>query len=80
VTRVLLFGGIREIVGGDSFEIEIGEGATTGSLLDALALRHPAVGGWRPFLRVAVNREYVPETRAVLPGDEIAIIPPVSGG
>lgn len=78
--RVLVFGGIREIVGRDSVEIDVGEGGTTESLLNALVVAHPEIDRWRPFLRVAVNREYITEAVPVSARDEIAIIPPVSGG
>jgi molybdopterin converting factor small subunit len=61
---VLLFGKIREIVGAGEIELPAGPGETAASLLDALA----------------VNREYAPGERAVSAGDEIAVIPPVSGG
>jgi len=79
-TRVLVFGGIREIVGGDSVELDIPAGGTTEDLLDALTRSHPEVGRWRPFLRVAVNREYTAGPGPLSSGDEIAVIPPVSGG
>jgi molybdopterin converting factor subunit 1 len=80
IARVLVFGGIREIVGGDSVEVEIPPGGTAAGVLDALAAAHPAIGRWTPFLRVAVNREYADGTTPVSAGDEIAVIPPVSGG
>ncbi len=78
--RVLLFGGIREIAGADSVELDIPEGGTTENMLDALTRAHPGIGRWRPFLRVAVNREYTAGAAPVSAGDEIAVIPPVSGG
>ncbi|HLB00158.1 MAG TPA: MoaD/ThiS family protein [Bacteroidota bacterium] len=78
--RVLVFGGVREIVGSDSVEVELAGGATSEDVLNALAAAHPALGRWRPFLRVAVNRQYAPEPTRLSPGDEIAVIPPVSGG
>jgi molybdopterin converting factor subunit 1 len=77
---VLLFGGVREIVGAGAVELPAGPGETAASLLDALVARHPGLGPWRASLRVAVNREYASGDRAVSPGDEIAVIPPVSGG
>jgi molybdopterin converting factor subunit 1 len=77
---VLLFGKIREIVGAGEIELPAGPGETAASLLDALVARHPGLAPWRPSLRVAVNREYAPGERAVSAGDEIAVIPPVSGG
>jgi len=78
--RVLVFGGIRDIVGADSLEMEIPRDGTTESVLDALCLAHPGMSRWRPFLRVAVNREYAAGPTPVSDGDEIAVIPPVSGG
>jgi len=77
---VLLFGSVREIVGAGEIELPAGPGETASSLLDALVGRHPGIGPLRASLRVAVNREYAPGDRAVSPGDEIAVIPPVSGG
>jgi molybdopterin converting factor subunit 1 len=77
---VLLFGRVREIVGAIEIELPAAPGETTASLLDALVARHPGLGPWRGSLRVAVNREYAPGERAVSAGDEIAVIPPVSGG
>jgi molybdopterin converting factor subunit 1 len=78
--NVLLFGKVREIVGSGEIELPAGPGETASSLLDALVARHPGVGPWRASLRVAVNREYAPGGRTVSAGDEIAVIPPVSGG
>jgi sulfur-carrier protein len=77
---VLLFGRVKEIVGAGEMELPVGPGETTASLVNALIERHPQLEPWRPFLRVAVNREYAPGERAVSTGDEIAVIPPVSGG
>ena len=78
--RVLLFGSVREIVGAGEVSLPAAGAATASALLETLARRHPGLGPWKPFLRVAVNREYVPGDRAVAPGDEVAVIPPVSGG
>jgi molybdopterin converting factor subunit 1 len=80
VVSVLLFGRVREIVGAGEIALPAVPGETTASLLDALIARHAELEPWRRSLRVAVNREYAPGERAVRPGDEIAIIPPVSGG
>jgi molybdopterin converting factor subunit 1 len=78
--RVLLFGSVREVVGAEEIELPAGPGETTGSILKSLVGRYPTLAPWSGHLRVAVNREYAPGERAVSAGDEIAIIPPVSGG
>jgi molybdopterin converting factor subunit 1 len=77
---VLLFGRVREIVGAPEVRMPAAPGETAATLVESLVARHPALAEWKPFIRVAVNREYAPAERAVAPGDEIALIPPVSGG
>jgi molybdenum cofactor biosynthesis protein MoaC/molybdopterin converting factor subunit 1 len=79
--QVRLFAMLRERAGRDSFELELPEGATVG---DAMALlgREPGLSellGRLP-VRAARNREYVDDDEALEPGDELALIPPVSGG
>ena len=77
--RVLLFAGLAEAVG--SRELLLPgtlPAATAGELESALRQRYPALA--RALFRVAVNREYAAAGRTLLDGDEIALIPPVSGG
>lgn len=79
--QVRLFAALREGAGRDSLELELPEGATVGDALAALG-REPGLEDLidRLPVRAAVNREYShPETR-LEPGDELAVIPPVSGG
>lgn len=78
--RVRLFGSVKEIVGSGEIEVPAAPGATTGSLLAGLIRAHPRLEPWGEYLRVAVNQEYAPGETPVAPGDEVAIIPPVSGG
>jgi molybdopterin synthase catalytic subunit len=73
--RVRLFAVLRERAGADSLEIELDDGATVADAIEALS---PVAAGM-PF-RVAVNREYAEPSAALAPGDELAAIPPVSGG
>jgi molybdopterin synthase catalytic subunit/molybdopterin converting factor small subunit len=78
---VRLFAVLRERAGADAVEIALPEGAT---VADALAALRTAPGLdevlERLPVRMAVNREYaLPETR-LAPGDELAAIPPISGG
>lgn len=72
---VKLFAMLRERAGADSVEVELREGATVADLLAELS----ELIGAMP-VRVAVNREYSEGERGLQPGDELALIPPVSGG
>jgi len=77
---VRLFASLREHAGAGTLEIELGEGAT---VADAIAkLRGGALAGLpenAPFV-TAVAREYVKPDHALTQGDELALVPPVSGG
>jgi molybdopterin synthase catalytic subunit len=73
--RVRLFAALRERAGADEVELELPEGARVG---DALARLGDLAGGMR--LVMAVNREYADADAPLAAGDELALIPPVSGG
>jgi molybdopterin synthase catalytic subunit len=78
---VRLFAILRERAGRDSIEIELPEGATVGDAFERLTAA-PGLGeliGRLP-VRMAVNREYAGENATIAPGDELALIPPISGG
>ncbi|HEY8346009.1 MAG TPA: molybdenum cofactor biosynthesis protein MoaE [Symbiobacteriaceae bacterium] len=55
-------------------------GKTVGEVLEELKAQHPSLGALIPSLATAVNREYVSADRVLQDGDELALIPPVSGG
>jgi molybdopterin synthase catalytic subunit len=80
VLRVLYFAVVRERLGLSEEEVALPAGGTVGALLDALAARHEALGPLRPALKVAVNQAFVDDGQALVDGDEVALIPPVSGG
>jgi molybdopterin converting factor subunit 1 len=78
---VRLFAMLREQAGSGSLEVELADGSTVGEALDAVAETHgleELVA--RMPLMTAVNREYVPADSRLRDGDELALIPPVSGG
>jgi molybdopterin converting factor subunit 1 len=78
--RVLVFAGLRERLRSDSAVIEVPAGVTVRELLAALADQHPATRELLPPCRVAVNQEFVGGDHVIGEGDEVAVIPPVSGG
>jgi molybdopterin synthase catalytic subunit len=73
--RVRLFAGLRERAGLGSVEVELPEGAVVGDVWPRLDIGEEPSG-----LLYAVNREYAEATAALSTGDEVAVIPPVSGG
>ena len=79
--NVRLFAGLREAAGSDSTEVGLEPGSTTAALMDALR-DGSALGELleRLPVRVAVNWTYVDGQRVLQPDDEIALVPPISGG
>ncbi len=77
---VRCFAGAREAVGQASLQVEVAEGATAGDVLAHLAAVHPRLQGIAPHLLLSVNREYADRSAPLKAGDELALIPPVSGG
>ena len=81
--KVRLFAGLREIVGGDLDEQFDGEAVSVDDLYARLASSHPKLAPYLSGLAVAiaVNEEYLLDRSALLnDGDEVALIPPISGG
>ncbi len=78
--RVLLFAGLRERLRRDDIDLELPAGARAADVLAALAAVSPGLSGSLSVCRVAVNHEFVAADHPVAEGDEVAIIPPVSGG
>ena len=76
---VLMFGIAREINGGPSCTLTLGEDATIGDIRKALAEKYSEFHNLTSFM-VAKNSEYAEDTEVIAVNDEIAIIPPVSGG
>jgi molybdopterin synthase catalytic subunit/molybdopterin converting factor small subunit len=72
---VRLFAGVREQAGTGQRELELPEGALLGDVWSALGLSDEP-----PGLVYALNREYAGRERPLADGDEVALIPPVSGG
>jgi MoaE-MoaD fusion protein len=73
--KVRLFAQLRERAGSSSVDVELPEGA---SVRDAIAALGDVAAGLPVVM--AVNREYADESAPLSPGDELALIPPVSGG
>ena len=77
---IRLFAGLHDLVGEREVVLELPEGATVSELREQLAGAYPIVTPFLATLVCAVDEEYVPAEHPLREGDEIALIPPISGG
>jgi MoaE-MoaD fusion protein len=77
---VRLFAGQRDIVGVAELHYELEPGATVGTLWESLVARYPRLNGFSRRVLYAVNTEWSDLDSELHDGDEVAFIPPVSGG
>jgi molybdopterin converting factor subunit 1 len=78
--NVKFFAITRDIAGKDETIVSIPEGSTPSAVLESLAKSYPGLREWMGHLRVAVNLEYTGGDVILKDCDEVALIPPVSGG
>jgi molybdopterin converting factor subunit 1 len=78
--NVKLFAILRERTGKSDLPLELPEGETVRAAANMLGDREPAIAKYLARVAFAVNREYVPMETVLRDGDELAVIPPVSGG
>lgn len=78
--RVLFFGQLKEIVGAAEEDAELSEGAKIEDLFERYNRRFPKFAEFRPSIAISVNQEYADAKVALSNGDEVAFLPPVSGG
>jgi MoaE-MoaD fusion protein len=78
--RVLFFGLLKDLVGRSTETVELPEGARLQELLAHYAAQFPRLGEMLPALALSVNQEYSRGDRPLRAGDEVALLPPVSGG
>lgn len=77
---VRLFARLRDVVGAHEVGIDVADGGSIDDVWAALAAAHPAVAPFRASLSAALNDDYAKMTAPVADGDEVAFLPPVSGG
>jgi len=78
--KVLFFGRVRELAGHREEAQELPEGATIADLFERYARRFPELAGFRSSLVASRNQEFAAWNTKLVHGDEIAFLPPVSGG
>lgn len=77
---VRLFARLRDLAGAGELIREVPEPATAATVWAALVRECPALADYAPSMSVAVNADYARMHAAVHEGDEVAFMPPVSGG
>ena len=77
--RIRFFARLRELAGVETEGLQVGPGTTLAEVYDLLRARHEALPP-RESVRAALNQEFAEWPAAVAEGDEVAFIPPVSGG
>jgi molybdopterin converting factor subunit 1 len=78
--RALLFARLREQAGAEIETVELPAGSAVADVYEALRRAHPALEADRAAVRAALNQEFADWGAPVADGDEVAFIPPVSGG
>jgi molybdopterin synthase catalytic subunit len=78
--RVLFFGQLKDIVGLSQEDAELSEGARVEDLFERYGRRFPKLAEFRPSVAASLNQEYAEWRAPLAAGDEVAFLPPVSGG
>jgi MoaE-MoaD fusion protein len=78
--RVLFFGMLKDLAGSSSDSLELPEGAAVRDVLEHYKKSIPGFGKSLSSLAVAVNQQYAEVETKLKPDDEVALLPPVSGG
>ncbi|MBD2317692.1 MoaD/ThiS family protein [Phormidium tenue] len=77
---VKLFAIFQEVLATDELQINLEPSTSVSAIFDRLVSNHPHLEKWRSLTRYAVNLNFVDPQTILKNGDEVALIPPVSGG
>ena len=78
--KVQLYARLRELAGGAEWACDVPTGATVADVWRAIAADHPALAPLERSVSCARNAEFAKRSAVVADGDEVAFLPPVSGG
>ena len=78
--KVLFFGMLKDITGRSQDELNLPDGSPLGEVFDSYAARHPRLKEFASSIVLARNQEFSDRSTPIRDGDEIAFLPPVSGG
>ena len=77
---VKLFAIFQEVFAADEMQIKLESGASVSQIFDRLVSQQPHLEKWRSLTRYAINLNFADPHTLLNDGDEVALIPPVSGG
>ncbi len=77
---VKLFAAYQEAYGVSELMLELPAGSTVAQVRDRLITEHPELEQWRDLTRFGINLQFVEPETVLQEGDEVVLIPPVSGG
>ncbi|NJN56982.1 MAG: MoaD/ThiS family protein [Leptolyngbyaceae cyanobacterium SL_5_9] len=77
---VKLFAAYQEAYGVPELALEVTPGTTVVEVRDRLIAERPELAQWRDLTRFGINLQFVEADAILHPGDEVVLIPPVSGG
>jgi molybdopterin synthase sulfur carrier subunit len=75
-----LFAAYQEAYGCSEVQLHLPAGSSVGTVLEKVLQTHPELERWRSVTRFGVNLQLVPPETLLRTGDEVVLIPPVSGG
>jgi molybdopterin converting factor subunit 1 len=78
--KVLFFGQLKEVAGQAEYAVEFAEATTIEQLFAFCAARHPELAKYRSSVVASRNQEFAAWDTTLCSGDEVAFLPPVSGG
>jgi molybdopterin converting factor subunit 1 len=78
--RILFLGPARDFASVEAATIEVFDATTATSARAVIAAKFPRIAAALPTMRIAVNQTFVSDEYILRAGDEVALIPPVSGG
>ena len=78
--KVLLFASLKDIAGRRSIELELDQGSTLQQVKEKLTSLYPEIERMQNSVRIAINQEFADEDSSLNNEDEIAFLPPMSGG
>ncbi|MBF2077544.1 MAG: MoaD/ThiS family protein [Synechococcales cyanobacterium T60_A2020_003] len=78
--KLKLFAAYQDAFGVPELSLDVPEGTSVSNLRDRLIQEHPELAQWKDVTRFGINLEFVPPETLLNDGDEVVLIPPVSGG
>ena len=77
---VKLFAAYQEVIGASELQLELPDAETAGEVRERILAQYPKLECWRKVTRLGLNLEFVEPDTPLKEGDELVLIPPVSGG